>query len=559
MISWIAAILLSVAPGWQSPDTPGELSLSPEAVPIPVLSTPVQKWDEIESILQEGIVYEREHRWGKAQDCYEKALRRFPENVALQKRFNHTKVLNDIHRRFLDDDYIRKVSTMSHEAQETFLRRTLEKYEMYYVLPVSRNDIYRRAVFGLDLALSDVTFREKVLPEVPLQQIQVVQRSLQNRDLSIPLSSREELIQAIQGMTAECETAFQAHASFFLIECVSGFILSLDPYSTLLTPMQYQEILATLSGNFVGLGVELQYQEGRIIITRSITGSPAEEAGIQDGDAILEIAGETTQGCSMDQVSHLLQGKDGTCVDMVVQTAGKPPRKVEVERRRVVVPCVEKGKILPNTDGMAYVQILGFQNNTAKELDRVLWELYREGMKKLILDLRGNPGGLMQSAVETADLFVTEGVIVSTKGNPSQEKTHTFYAKKNGTWRVPLVVLIDEKTASASEIFAGAIRDHDRGKIIGSRSYGKGTVQGIFELGCDDFGIKLTTSLFYSPKGQKYHHAGVEPDLEVREMAKPSLSDPLQEAAIQPAVGHATQFQPRRDAVLTTAMEVFAK
>ncbi|MDO4585304.1 MAG: S41 family peptidase [Planctomycetia bacterium] len=558
MVSWLTAILLSITPGWQSLETPGELPLSPEAVPIPVLSEPAQKWNEVESILKEGANYEQEHRWGKAQDCYEKAIRRFPENVELQKRFNRSKMLNDIHRRFLDEDYVARVGGMSRENQEIFLRRTLEKYEMYYVLPISPNDIYRRAIFGLNLALSDVTFREKVVPNIPFRQIQGFQRSLQNRERSLPLSSREELMEAILAVTKECETTFQTKSSFFLMECVSGFVLSLDPYSTLLTPTQYREILATLAGNFVGLGVELQYQDGRIIIARSITGSPAEEAGILDGDAILEIAGKSTRGCSMDQVSHWLQGKGGTCVEMVVQTAENPPRKVEVERRRVVVPCVEKGKILPHTDGTAYVQILGFQNNTAKELDRVLWELYREGMKKLILDLRGNPGGLMQSAVETADLFVAEGVIVSTKGNQYREKSHTFYAKKNGTWRVPLVVLIDEKTASASEIFAGAIRDHGRGKIIGSRSYGKGTVQGIFELGCEDFGIKLTTSLFYSPKGRKYHHAGVQPDLEVREMAKPPLSELPQEATVQPAVGHSALSR-EKDAVLTTAIEVFAK
>lgn len=558
MMSWIAVVLLSVAPGWQSLESPGELPLPHEAVPIPVLSAPAEEWEKIESILKEGADYEREKRWGKAQNCYEKAIRSFPDNEEIQRRFNRTKMLNDIHRRFLDEEYLQKTAAMSSQNQELFLRKTLEKYEMYYVLPASRYDVYRRAVFGLDMALSDATFREKVLPHIPIQKIQVFQKTLRKRPHPTSLSSREDLIQAIGTLTSECATTFQARESFFLLECVSGFILSLDPYSTLLTPSQYREILAALSGRFVGLGVELQYQDDRVIIARVIQDSPAAEAGILDGDAILSIAGQSVQSSSMDQVSHLLQGKGGTRVEIVVQTAGNPPRKVNVERRRIVVPCIEKGEILPHTDGTAYVKMMGFQNNTAKELDRVLWELYRQGMKTLILDLRGNPGGLMQSAVETADLFVSEGVLVSTRGNQQQEKNHTFYAKKNGTWRVPLVVLIDEKTASASEIFAGAIRDHARGKIIGSRSYGKGTVQGIFGLECEDFGIKLTTSLFYSPNGQKYHHAGVQPDLEVHEMAKPSVSTSFQEATVQPAIGYSAKHQ-ERDAVLTTAMEVFAK
>src|SRR6185503_20009078 len=201
------------------------------------------------------------------------------------------------------------------------------------------------------------------------------------------------------------------------------------------------------------------------------------------------------------------------------------PREVTVRRASVEVPSLENAQVLDpasplahGAQGVAYVKIPAFQKTTATDLEQALWDLHGKGMRSLIIDLRGNPGGLLTAAVEIADKFIADGGIVSTKGRSEQEN-FSYRAHRPGTWRVPLVVLIDGDSASASEIFAGAIKDSGRGKIVGVRSYGKGSVQGIFPLGKTGAGARLTTAKFYSPSGRAIANVGVTPDVDVRRPA----------------------------------------
>ena len=179
------------------------------------------------------------------------------------------------------------------------------------------------------------------------------------------------------------------------------------------------------------------------------------------------------------------------------------------------MPSLEDVKILDPATGVAYVKIPAFQKTTAADLENALWDLHKQGMRSLIIDLRGNPGGLLTASVEVADKFIADGGIVSTRGR-SEPENFSYRAHRPGTWRVPLVVLIDGDSASASEIFAGAIKDSGRGKIVGVRSYGKGSVQGIFPLGKSGAGARLTTAKFYSPLGHPISNVGVTPDVDVR-------------------------------------------
>ncbi len=204
-------------------------------------------------------------------------------------------------------------------------------------------------------------------------------------------------------------------------------------------------------------------------------------------------------------------------------TGDERPRRLVVRRDHVDVPSIEDAKLLDPEAGVAYLKLSVFQKTTTKDLDTALWKLYREGMKSLVMDLRGNPGGLLTSSVEVADKFLEQGSIVSTRGR-SPHEDFNYSAQKQGTWRVPLVVLIDGDSASASEIFAGAMRDHRRATIVGTRSYGKGSVQGIFPLTVGNTGVRLTTAKFYSPNGHPYSRVGVEPDIYVRSAEKPILS-----------------------------------
>ena len=210
-----------------------------------------------------------------------------------------------------------------------------------------------------------------------------------------------------------------------------------------------------------------------------------------------------------DQAADLLQGAEGSQVEVTIASpAGS--RRMVVRRSHVEVPSIDDVKIADREYGIGYLKLTCFQKTTSRDLDAALWKLHREGMKSLVIDLRGNPGGLLTSSVEVADKFVEEGVIVSTRGRSAAED-YNYTGHKVGTWQVPLVLLIDGDSASASEIFAGAIRDHRRGTLVGQRSYGKGSVQGIFPLGLAGAGVRLTTAKFYSPSGKPISKVGVQP------------------------------------------------
>ena len=195
-------------------------------------------------------------------------------------------------------------------------------------------------------------------------------------------------------------------------------------------------------------------------------------------------------------------------------------RKLRLTRRRVEVPSVVDVKMVDADEHIGYFKLTSFQKTTSRDVDAALWKLHDQGMRHLIIDVRGNPGGLLKAAVDVADKFVMEGMIVVDQGRSPREN-FDHRGQLAGTWRVPLVVLIDHDSASAAEIFAGAIRDHRRGKVVGVTSYGKGSVQGIFPLAAANVGVRLTTAKWYTPSGQAISGAGVTPDIVVS-AAQPS-------------------------------------
>jgi carboxyl-terminal processing protease len=210
-------------------------------------------------------------------------------------------------------------------------------------------------------------------------------------------------------------------------------------------------------------------------------------------------------------------------VEVTVASANGRRRNVRVRRETVEVPSIEDVRMVDRQTGIGYFKLTSFQKTTATELDAALWKLHRAGMRALIIDLRGNPGGLLSASVEAADRFLDRGPIVSTRGR-SPGEDYLYTARKPGTWSLPMAVLIDGDSASASEIFAGAIRDYSRGSIVGVTSYGKGSVQGIFPLSLAGAGVRLTTAKFYSPKNRPFSRVGVEPDVVIHTAARPDAA-----------------------------------
>jgi carboxyl-terminal processing protease len=349
-------------------------------------------------------------------------------------------------------------------------------------------------------------------------------RSLLHQEMSRrQIRDRNQARDAVQYAARLAHTHLRIRPAAVVFEYVCGALGGLDEYSTFLTAAQLTDIYSQIDGNFVGLGVELKAHEHALLIVNVIPGSPAAKAGIQKADRLTSVAGRSTHDLTTDQAADLLQGEAGTTVELVAVSGEERPRRLVVRREHVEVPSIEDAKLLDAEAGVAYLKLSVFQKTTAKDLDAALWKLYREGMKSLVMDLRGNPGGLLTSSVEVADKFLEQGSIVSTRGRSPQEDFN-YSAQKQGTWRVPLVVLLDGESASASEIFAGAMRDHRRATIVGTRSYGKGSVQGIFPLTVGNTGVRLTTAKFYSPNGHPYSRVGVEPDIYVRSAEKPILS-----------------------------------
>lgn len=472
------------------------------------------------SVLNEGARLESLRRWGDALSHYEEALRQFPGDQNLERREDLAKLHWSLERRYADRSFIQSLAALSPDQARGLYLELLRKVNAHYVTNPPWQKLATRGANAIDVAMMDDSFRAANNITLSMEQLAPVRRDLYELVARRVVSGPEDLsalsLEAARIVEAGC--GLRPTAS--VMEFVSAAAGGLDEYSAYLTSDQLRDVYSQIEGNFVGLGVELKADNGALLIVHVIPGSPAERAGIRDGDRIVAVDGKATGQMSTDEAAALLTGEEGSIVQVAAVTPGGETRTLNVRREHVEVPSLENVKIVDPQNGVAYVKVPAFQKTTSRDLEKALWDLHRQGMRSLVLDLRGNPGGLLTAAVEVADKFLQQGNIVSTRGRSPQEDFN-YQAHYGGTWRVPLVVLIDRDSASASEIFAGAIKDNSRGVVVGERSYGKGSVQGIFPLGYAGSGIRLTTALFYSPSGQKISHAGVTPNREVRTAARP--------------------------------------
>ena len=476
---------------------------------------------ELDDLLRNGQQLELERRWADALTHYEDGLRQYPRRSRFCSAATTPRRLHyDLQRRANDRSFRESIGRMPLDQALDLYAQVLVKIEAHYVDSPNWQDLVERGTNDLEVALSEPSFVERNVPQANRAKAAQFARQLRSILGTRTVRNRQEARDAAAFAASLAAERLGISPTAVVLEYLCGATNSLDQYSAFLTPDQLNEVYSQIEGNFVGLGVELKTQNNILQIVRVITGSPAEEAGIRDGDRIVSVDGKAVSSMSTDLAANLLQGEEGTLVTLVVAGSDNRERQVTVRRRRVEVPSVDQVSMIDRERGIGYFRITSFQKTTLRDLDAALWKLHREGMQSLIIDVRGNPGGLLNSAVDVADRFVERGVIVSTHGRSTQEDA-TFTAHGEGIWHMPLVVIVDQDSASAAEIFSGAIHDLHRGTIVGVRSYGKGSVQGIFPLDGTNAGIRLTTAKFYSPTGKAYSHVGVEPDVNVRQAAKP--------------------------------------
>ena len=296
---------------------------------------------------------------------------------------------------------------------------------------------------------------------------------------------------------------------------IQGMLSGLDPHSAYMAGNEFESLQDTTTGQFGGLGVEVSRRDGYILVVAPIDGSPADRAGVLAGDLIIEIDNKPIREMQPDDAAKMMRGEPGSQVSITIAREGEEPFDLTLTREIIEISSVRSRMLEP---GYAYLRIAQFRGNTGEEFAEELQELLNQeaDLKGLVLDLRNNPGGVLQASVSVVDAFIDSGDIVSTKGRLEDSRSSYSASMQTIAPETPLVVLINNGSASASEIVAGALQDHGRALIMGTDSFGKGSVQTVLPL-AEDKAIKLTTSLYYTPSGRSIQAQGIIPDIEVEE------------------------------------------
>ena len=343
--------------------------------------------------------------------------------------------------------------------------------------------------------------------------------------LNIPVFSKNDLYKKIDLFgevleNIEKDYVDEVDQAEMMDSAINGVLQSLDPYSAYMSPETFKEMQTDTSGQFGGLGIEIGMEAGVVKVISPIDDTPAAKAGIKAGDYIVKIGKEQVQGKSLMDAVKLMRGPVGSSIDLTIRRKKvKKPIEFKITRKIIQVQSVSS-EIISKNKNLGYIRLKSFNENSDKQFLKSLKKFEKNTkIKGYVIDLRNNPGGLLTKAINITDFFLNDGEIVSTKGRNVSE-TRKFFAKRGDeTNGKPVIVLINYGSASASEIFAGALKDHKRAIILGENSYGKGSVQSIIPLR-NGGGIRLTISKYYLPSGKSISEVGVTPDIVVEEVGE---------------------------------------
>lgn len=332
----------------------------------------------------------------------------------------------------------------------------------------------------------------------------------------------------------------QVNSQDLIYGAVKGMLDTLDPHSAFMPPDAFKEMQVETQGSFGGLGIEITVKDRMLTVVAPIDGTPAERAGIQPGDRIVKIEGQPTKDMTLMDAVRKLRGPKGSKVTISILREESPePMDITLVRETIEVHSIRSKDL---GDGIYYVRITSFQEKTSKDLETALDQALKAGDAALILDLRNDPGGLLNQAVAVSDMFLDKGqLIVYTQGRIKNQDLRFTAEHSNGLPKWPMVVLVNGGSASASEIVAGALQDWKRAVLIGTKTFGKGSVQTVIPLS-DGSGLRLTTAKYFTPRGRSIHGIGITPDIVV-ELPKPDLAAQRQEDARRLAAGERPREQ----------------
>ena len=473
------------------------------------------------SVIQEGLDLRNSRRWVEAIELYEKSLKSWPDNEQLKQGLRQSKIHFSIERRYSDKSFVNSMLPMSRQEAMVYLDDVLDKVRHYYVDTVSATNFIAHGTESLYFGLNNEKFLQRNLPYGDRDKIAQVRTILRERYWNKPAVGVDGARRIVVELCDLTQRELNLPPSAVVMEFVFGGCNSLDDYSSYLTPGKLGDLYNNIDGEFVGIGIEMKAESGKgLLLVNVLPESPASEGGAQVGDFIVSIDGRDCRKLTTEEAATMLQGQPNSRVQLrLADPNTNEERPATLIRRAVKVKSIPVVKMIDRANHIGYIRMTGFQKNTAEELDVAMSKLRREGMQALIWDVRGNPGGLLNAAVEVLDRFMGNGVLVSTRGRVQDQNT-VYKAHVDATdWSGPLVLLVDGDSASASEIVAGAVHDHHRGTIVGRKTYGKWSVQSILP-GHAETGFRLTTAKFYSPNGGTYSKIGIQPDVQVAEAVK---------------------------------------
>ena len=335
-----------------------------------------------------------------------------------------------------------------------------------------------------------------------------------------------------------------------IYSAIKGTLRGLDPHSSFLDPESYREMQVETSGSFGGLGIEITLKDDILTVVAPIDGTPAYRAGLHTGDRIVKIDGLSTKDMQLVDAVKRMRGKPGTKVTISIAREGwTEPKDFDIVREQIRVQSV---RMVEMGEGIEYVKLRQFQEQSPQDLEAALDKLRKNGMKGLILDLRNNPGGLLTAAVEVSEKFIDDGkLVVYTEGRVRNQNMRFSAHAKRGYSQMPMVVLVNQGSASASEIVAGALQDWGRATIVGTQTFGKGSVQTIIPLS-DGSGLRLTTAKYFTPKGRSIHGKGITPDIIVEVPKEPAPKErPLPSADPRDDLKNDVQLQKALEVIKT--------